>query len=263
MFNSTRGVSNVTIDNLCLKYIGGHGIQIGANNSGWRIQNCEMGFIGGAYHDKEKGTRYGNAVEFWCGKVSDAVVERNWVYQVYDTAFTFQGDASTNNSTYENITFSNNLVEYVNYAFEFWDGAKQADGVSSAEFNNIQVKNNISRFIGYGYCQQRPDKGNETHIYIGTQQRYYKNSSFIFSDNIFDCSMTHAVLLYFWAEPVGTERPFTWTFTNNTYYYKQFPIKQQFGANTSVKYAYNEQQLISFIKEIEPTASAANVHILS
>ena len=52
-------VSNVTIDNICLRYCGEGGIRGEYLNHNLTVTNCEIGYVGGAWHGS---VRYGNGI---------------------------------------------------------------------------------------------------------------------------------------------------------------------------------------------------------
>ncbi len=142
--NSNR---NVIIDNLCLKYAAGFGINtIHAKN--FTVTNCEFGFLGGKWVDSTTKTlRYGNAIEIW-SRGEDIKVENNWFYQTYDSALTWQG---RNGDNYINISFSGNLFEYNNADIEFFD--------RGSTVKNFHIENNIMRFTSMGWGTRKTDGG--------------------------------------------------------------------------------------------------------
>ncbi len=147
------GIKNVTVENLCIKYGGEHGISLKAGTSALSnivIRNCEVGFIGGSVQ-KDTETRYGNGIEIW--KSCDGVtIENNWVYECYDAGITHQGTASP---TQQNITIKDNLVEYCAYSIEYW--VRQSDDggyetyTAGGQMKNISYTGNMLRFAGYGH----------------------------------------------------------------------------------------------------------------
>ena len=140
-------VSNVTIDNFCLKYCGKLAVDCGFSNNNVNVTNCEIGFIGGS--NLSSTVRYGNGVQFWSG-TENSVVENNWIYQIFDTAISFQGMDGKN---YINVSFSNNLMEYNDMDIELWDSKP------NYEIRNCRVENNIMRFNGYGWGTRLNDGG--------------------------------------------------------------------------------------------------------
>lgn len=148
IINIPSGVTDVTIDNLCLKYAGMFGVSGTWDTSNINITNCEIGYMGGATHD-DGTTRYGNAVQFWTG-AENIKCDHNWIYQTFDTAVTWQGYGAEK-FRYENILFSNNLLEYNNGDFEFWD--------DKSTVKNFNIKGNILRFTSLGWGTRADDGG--------------------------------------------------------------------------------------------------------
>lgn len=153
---------DVTIDNLCIKYGGAHGVGAGSAAVGLTVQNCEFGYIGGSIQaegifGRNYGTRYGNGVEIY-GSAVNFTVKNNYFYQIYDAAATFQysGDSHI---IMENIDFSDNVMEYCNYSVEYF---LTADPTSYMK--DITIQNNLMWYAGYGLCEQRPDKHCDSHI---------------------------------------------------------------------------------------------------
>lgn len=195
-------VHDVVVDNLCFKYVGGHGISGYGNNSNITITNCEIGWIGGS--EMRAGVRYGNGVQFW-DSCSDVVVKNCWVYQVYDAGLTFQGGAG---SEYKNIDFSDNLLQFCNYSIEFF--IQEVKG----KIDNVLFSNNIMQYAGCGFTMLRPSRNDASHI-CGWTYDYPAGTvnNFVIKDNVFDCSDRNLI---------------NWTFTNknditatgNTFYQK-------------------------------------------
>lgn len=163
--------SNVTIDNLCLKYAG---FAIKAIHSGenFSITNCEIGYIGG---HTTKNVRYGNAIEFY-GRAVNLKVENNWIYQTFDSAVTWQGSDS---GKYSNISFSGNLLEYNNADFEFFER-------KDAVIEDFKMDNNIMRFTSLGWGTRDGIRGIEGCI-RGSTQRIKNLNNASFCNNIIDC----------------------------------------------------------------------------
>ena len=115
--------SNVTIDNLCLKYIGTHAIGAGGFVCGLHISNCEIGWVGGAiqhymgtdpnYPQGRRGsvTRYGNAIEIY-GGCDDYIVSNCYIYQIYDAGINHQVTTNGKKFTMTDIHYLNNLIEH-------------------------------------------------------------------------------------------------------------------------------------------------------
>ena len=177
---------NVTIDNLCLKYGGAHGISAFSRNN-LKVTNCELGWIGGSIMNGLE--RYGNAIEIY-GSCKNYLVDHCYIYQVYDAAITHQYKNKTTETklrVMENVTYSNNLIENCIYAIEYFlDQPNSPDDI----MKNILFKDNICRFAGYGFGWQRPNKF-ARHIqggWLGVKRKY-PAENFVIEGNIFDRSI--------------------------------------------------------------------------
>ena len=152
--------SNVTIDNLCIKYTGSHGVGAGSY-SNLTVKNCEFGWIGGSYHSpgSSDDTRYGNAIEIY-GTCSNFYAMNNYIYQVYDAGITQQITLSKSGS-HKNILYSGNVIEHCNYSVEYWiTSTDSIDGY----IDTFLIEDNYMWYAGRGFCEQRPDTGNGSHI---------------------------------------------------------------------------------------------------
>ncbi len=174
----------IVIDNLCLKYSSGFAIHGVTPHRNLYITNCEIGFIGGKWVGEDHKLRYGNAIEFWNG-AQDVTVKNNWIYQIYDSAFSWQGNAG---GTYKNIFLSENLFEYNNADIEFFDR-------NGSEVENFRIENNIMRFTSMGWGTRTNDggiRGIEGCIRAvtgtrGTDAKAIDIKSVYFLNNILDC----------------------------------------------------------------------------
>ena len=177
---------HVVIDNLCLKYTGGHAIG-GGTLKNCTVQNCEIGWIGGSMLGNS-GARYGNGFENW-GPCDGLSITNTWIYQCYDTGFTFQG---TGEGPEKNIVFSNNLVEYCWYSTEMWNNGPNGG------IENVTMDGNMLRFAGYGWGKERYDPVNASHMF--NMARQAKN--FVVTNTIFEGS-TQALFLPYGAQYDG------------------------------------------------------------
>lgn len=205
ILHGRANVSNVTINNLSVKYGGSHGIgfENGANHI--TITNCELGWIGGSLMDET--VRYGNGIEFW-DNCSDILVENNWVYQIYDAGITHQGD-DIGGYVQSDITYRGNLVEYCNYGFEYFTGNPEKD-----LWKNILYEDNIIRFSGYGWSVVRPDPAMISIICGWGHTDPFKAENFVIKNNIFDISTNYIIAQHYNADmPVE--------FIGNTYYQRE------------------------------------------
>lgn len=205
---------DTVIDNFRIKYFGAFGISLGGSNNS-KITNCELGYIGGAMQNET--VRYGNAIQHWNGG-DGHLVENCWVYQIYDTGLTWQGNSYWNpgykiRNDYNNFVYRNNLIEYCSMSFEFWHDTAETEDSSGAVINGFICEKNISRFAGYGFGKQRPDP-NGVHIKVG-KRCFPQAVNNRISDNIFDlCSR----FIVDWEFKKGQNNGI-WDISNNTYYH--------------------------------------------
>lgn len=195
---------NVTIDNLCLKYIGAHAIGAGGLYvEGLHVSNCEIGWVGGSiqhylgtdpnYPEGGRGTvtRYGNGVEIY-GGCGDYIVENCWIYQIYDAGITHQITTNTPR-VMENIRYCGNLLEYCVYSIEYF--LNTIDEKESI-MRDVVIEDNIMRMSGYGWGQQRHNQHTPAHIKGWSFEN--KAEDFHIRNNCFDRAayrMLHTVAL--------------------------------------------------------------------
>ena len=149
--------NNVTVDNLCLKFTGVHGVGAGTV-SGLTVQNCELGWIGGSnqgiIQERNFETRFGNGVEIY-GGCENYLVQNNYIYQVYDSGITHQysgvGDKVYNHT---NVSYLNNVLDYCGFPIEYFV-SMVAEGNPST-MTNLLIEGNHMWYSGYGFSEQRP-----------------------------------------------------------------------------------------------------------
>ncbi len=198
--------NNITIDNLCLKYGGAHGISSGSV-VGLTVKNCEFGWIGGSIQsgDYSSPTRFGNAVEVW-GSANEFTVDNCYFYQIYDAAATFQYKSDDRHTIrYDNIKFNNNVMDYCNYSIEYFLSAGKTwdDCIKDIEFSG-----NMMWYAGEGFCAQRPEK---TGAHIKSWKHVNDTQgSFVIKDNLF--AFAYDMLLESYSK-----NGFEPEYSNNTY----------------------------------------------
>ncbi len=202
--------NGVTIDNLCILYAGCHGISSGTTEN-LTVRNCEIGWIGGAiqfYSENGRVVRFGNGIEIY-GGCRNYLVEHNYVYQCYDAGATHQYSAvGTNDVIMENTVYNENLFEFCVYNIEYFLG-KAASESAVRYMKHTVISNNILRYAGFGFGEQRPDKGSAAHI--KGWDHFNKSSDFVIENNIFDRSR-HMTL-----HTVAFDAKWVPEFRNNTY----------------------------------------------
>lgn len=196
--------ANVTIDNLCIKYVGMHGVSAGGHSVGLHVTNCEMGWIGGSiqhyfgtdpnYPEGGRGTvtRFGNAIEVY-GGCEDYMAANNYIYEVYDAGITHQVTTSEK-VTMTGIRYTGNVIEKCVYGIEYF--LDQIEGERESCMDDVVMSDNFIRLSGYGWGQQRHNVHTPALIkgwsYVNTAQNY------VIHHNIFDRSayrMLHLVAL--------------------------------------------------------------------
>ena len=179
-----KAACNVTIDNICFKYSGTFAIRGSADCRNIAITNCEIAWTGGSYHERRQ-NRFGNGIEFTAG-CQNILVDRCFVYQIFDSAMTFQGgDDST---VYKNIKFTNNLMDYCGMCGIEWWNSSNFSKPDYGVIENIYCGGNITRFTGYGWVKGCVRGARAVQGPWGV--RHYPNmKNFVFEDNIFDCAL--------------------------------------------------------------------------
>ena len=178
----------VTIDNLSFFYTGAHAIG-GGNCNDLTVKNCEFGWIGGCiqfYQEAGYPVRYGNAVQT-VRSVRNYKVINNYIYQVYDAGITHQVGAGSEQIIMKDILYSDNVILYCTYSIEYFLG-EAYDGVTRY-MDNVVFSNNIMRYAGFGFGNQRGTSSLPAHIKGWDHANYLKSKSeFIIKDNIMDRS---------------------------------------------------------------------------
>ena len=148
-----EAVDNVTIDNVCIRFVGSHGIGSQTTES-LVVTNCEVSWIGGSYSNTwaDDPVRYGNAIEVY-GGCKRYLVSNCWIYQSYDTGVTHQfARWESAPCIMENVTFSRNLIDYCTWSIEYY---LHTEPSVDRMMRNILYEGNICRMSGYGWGSQR------------------------------------------------------------------------------------------------------------
>jgi len=189
------GWFHVHVDNLAIVYGGNHGVGAGTC-TGLHVTNCYFGWIGGAiqFYANRPDTnghgqvvRFGNAIEIY-GGCDDYICDHNYIYQAYDAGMTHQLSAGgENDCRQKNIRYTNNLVEYCTYSLEYFLG--QPSSILGVRFQqNILVKDNIFRYAGFGFGEQRPEYDCPAAHVKGWDHFNPLDENYVYEGNIFDRS---------------------------------------------------------------------------
>ena len=182
--------NDVTIDNLCIKYTGAHGVSSGGVKN-LVVTNCEFGFIGGSWFRTDTLSRYGNAVEIY-GAVDGYVVDNCYIYHCYDAGVTHQLTQSPEKECImADIHYTNNVITYTSYPVEYFINEPNA-GVTHA-YLGLEISDNIIRYTGYGFGDQRPDK--TAAAGIKSWNTYNAADNYVMNNNIFDRSKYNLIQL--------------------------------------------------------------------
>lgn len=138
----------ITLDGIRVQYCGG--IAIGSGDlENATVKNCIAEWIGGSKLSED--STYGNAIQVY-GSASNCTFTDNWCYQIYDCGITVQrsDNSSWLNYTIEDISISDNLIEYCFWGIEYWLSIK-GDTNSNSTMKNITMEHNFIRYTGYGW----------------------------------------------------------------------------------------------------------------
>ena len=203
--NITISWGGASIDNLCIKYSGSHGIGASTKVTPFlKVTNCEIGWIGGSIqfdNPKPKApgkfsrpTRYGNGIEIW-GGTKEFIVDHNYFYQCYDAAITHQFSAKFQDINMANITYSNNLVENCVYGIEYFYSIKD-EFIETCKMDNVLFKGNIIRMSGsYSWGYQRHNKESPAAIKTWPTSSN-KATNFRIENNILDRGNPRLIDIY-------------------------------------------------------------------
>ncbi len=130
---SIHNVMRSQVQGVEIKGAGFHGISV-SEAADITVSNCYIHHIGGGLL-RDRGPRYGNAVELWDTGIG-LTVTYNIAEWIYDTCYTNQGSATS--MVQQDLNFSRNLGRYSFWGIETW-----GDGTSANEFKNIVYEDNI------------------------------------------------------------------------------------------------------------------------
>ncbi|MBB3607012.1 hypothetical protein FHT40_006709 [Mycolicibacterium sp. BK556] len=124
-----------------------------------RIHDCLVDYIGGSLMLDGTDRRYGNGIQSWVG-AKRWMVEDNEIAEVYDVAWSAQGDAGADGG-WEDITVRNNHIHDCSQSFEFW--SKGSDAASG--FQRIVLEGNTCERAGFSeFSDVRPDQNVRVHL---------------------------------------------------------------------------------------------------
>ncbi len=143
--------SDVTMDNIHIRYSGSHGFGMGTVKN-VTFTNLEVGYIGGTsqYYKNGNMTRFGNGIEVY-GGCNNFLIDNCYVYQCYDAGITNQlSTGGTNDFIEENVKFTNNVIDKCIYNIEYFMGKGDTENVVRL-LRDIEYSGNILARSGYGW----------------------------------------------------------------------------------------------------------------
>ena len=157
------------------------------------VHDCLIDYIGGSVLLDGTRRRYGNGIQNWVG-AKRWTIENNEIAQIYDVAWTAQGDAKSSGG-WEDITLRNNHIHDCTQSFEFW--SKGSEGATG--FQRILVEGNTCERGGYSdFSDVRPDQDVRVHLLTYV---WDTPADITIRNNVFDDS--YAAYSYHSHEPIG------------------------------------------------------------
>lgn len=124
-----------------------------------KIINNDIHEIGGAMLSGTN--RYGNGIQVW-SQSKDTLIENNNIYDVYDVAYTMQGNLdalAVGYKGFENVVYRNNTDWNCTQSFEVWSEYSGNPSVPNTGFYNCVYELNTSLNVGRGWGYNvRPDQ---------------------------------------------------------------------------------------------------------
>ena len=221
------GASGATLDNICIKYAGSHGIGMGSIEN-FTVRNSEIGWIGGSvqYYTNHYMVRFGNGIEVY-GGCKNYTVDNCYVHDCYDAGLTHQrGNGDGENPIYhDTVRFTDNVITKCIYGIEFFLGCTESGSLDERVMRDVLYKGNYIAYTGegFGYDPSRAaglkgwDNNNHTE-------------DFVVEENVFLLNKTDA-----WH--IGTDN-IEWfpTFRNNTYIQVKGTGYARFGRPVNGRY---------------------------
>ena len=191
---------DVVIDNIDIFGAGSHGIGYG-DVKNLTVQYCTLSWIGGSIQGKyifgqDYGVRYGNAIESY-GSSDNFTIRYCYATQVYDCCWTVQNQSAVDMN---NVQMYKNVTEFCNTGLEVWNGG--------GSITNMNLHDNYTRYNGYGWSHQRPNKDGNFFYGAANTSGVYENNNVTNNVNYF--TSCYALL-------VAATAPNQYNFHDNVY----------------------------------------------
>jgi hypothetical protein len=159
--------SYINIDSLAIHNVADVGIRLTGDCSHISITHCDVIHTGGTEYSPGAGYRQGNAIQMWLRDsgyndvMDDIEIAFNYIYETYDTGFSFQGGSAEGSATITNLDFHHNVINKCEWPLEFW-----LNSIAS-EITNVFLQNNTTIDAG-GNLQdeQRWDGETASHLVV-------------------------------------------------------------------------------------------------
>ena len=170
--HAVTATSDVTIDNLCVKFSGAHGIR-SSSCKNLTVRNCEIGFIGGCIQGATtpgNTTRFGNAVEIYCS-ADGYYVYNNYIYNCFDCGPTVQWQGNPGGAMIEkDVLFYDNVIR--DASLEVWLSTNEdPTDKKYALLQNCRMYNNL--VTGSGMRLKNHQKNEQCAFFGGPQTKAY------------------------------------------------------------------------------------------
>jgi hypothetical protein len=174
----SKGISNIVIRDLTLKYGGHNGIGIPIGSKNILVDNCDVLYCGGTrqVNGSKPETRRGQCINTQ-GHIENFEVRNCFVSQGLDGGIALQGYLG--NLVVKNVWIHHNIIFKNEYGFEFW-GTE-----TNSNLTNVFVENNTFIYNGYGWAYDHvvPYKKRGASIFHWSFNGIASN--FYFRNNIF------------------------------------------------------------------------------
>lgn len=177
--------SGCTVDNLCIRYVGTGGISPG--NSSCTIQNCEVGWSGGAMlsdngheiFDPNKDIVNDSGGGMNIGGQNN-IIANNYIHDTYQEGITLEGDYA---GPQHNNSIRRNLIErtYDGILVVHWNADENAEPF----WNDVDVSENIVVMSGFNWGDTQGTQGYQMGSGLDLPEYPNTNSNLRIHDNLF------------------------------------------------------------------------------
>ncbi len=250
--NISVSANNITIDNLCLKFTGSHGIGAGTCEN-LTVRNCEVGWIGGSIQNPAgtDTTRFGNAIEIF-GGADGFYVYDCYIYQCFDCGPTvqWQGSLAAGQTLVEkDIAFYGNALKEA--SLEVWlTTSKPATADTYALLENCRMYDNFVTDSGTGWKAYNHQKYEWCSFYGGGQTNAIYRDCYM-EGNYFWNNRRHIMK----ATPTTTKDDLGFKWINNTIIHPENEGSIGFMGNDPInakgpnaQYFYNKDTVNELVK---------------